>query len=581
MSFIFRTFAADFEMKKGLYIVGLVVLLASCANRGVGPQGGPVDSIPPLPVHANPEQGTLNFQGNRIEVVFNEYLQLDNIANNLLMSPPQQTPPDVRARGKRLVVVFQDTLRENTTYTLDFGDAVCDYHEKVPLHNFTYYFSTGPEIDTLETTGFVYDAQTLNPLKGILVGIHEDLSDSAFTTKPFLRIAKTDSVGFFRIGNMHEGTYRLYAVNDMSRDYRLTIGESLAFNDEPIHPGDTTTLFLFSEMRQKLYLQRTLREEQHRITVLFSSAPDSLIQLRPLTDSLNYHIQPSRNLDTVTVWLLDSMSIAQDSLFFEARYRRTDSVYNLEWYTDTLRAIWRAPKLNARAREAQERKNRNRRLELKTNARRDFELYDTLRLTCTTPLDIIQKDSIHLFHKKDEDWIPVPFTLLPYDTMPMQLLFMAEFQAGESYELRIDSAALYDVYGVTHIAGSYPLQVKNLSDYSTLRIKLEPYVPNARIQLLTNRDAVILEFPAAPEGTLFEYLKPDEYYIRMYIDADGDGHWTTGGWQDQHQPEPIYYFPEKIQTKSNWDFEEVWDYLANPQTEAKPKELIKASPAKK
>ena len=137
-------------------IVFAVLLLASCANRGIGPQGGPKDTIPPLPLHSDPEIGTLNFKGKRIEVSFNEYLQLSDVSSNLLMSPPQQTPPDVKVRGKKLIVQFQDSLRDSTTYTLDFGDAVCDYHEKVPLHHFLFYFSTGDEIDTLETTGMVY-----------------------------------------------------------------------------------------------------------------------------------------------------------------------------------------------------------------------------------------------------------------------------------------------------------------------------------------------------------------------------------------------------------------------------------------
>ena len=272
-------------MRRYLFIIPIIVLLTSCANRGVGPQGGPKDTIPPVPLQSVPEQGALNFQGKCIEVSFNEYLQLENIASNLLMSPPQQTPPDVKARGKKLIVTFQDTLRTNTTYTIDFGDAVCDYHEKVPLHGFSFYFSTGPEIDTLETCGYVYDAENLNPIQGILAGIHDNLADSAFSTLPFLRIAKTDSTGFFRIGNMHNGTYRVYGVDDASRDYRLTVSEALAFTEQPVEPGDTTTLFLFKEAQQRLYLQRTLRDVQHRITLLFSSSPDSVMSFRALRPS--------------------------------------------------------------------------------------------------------------------------------------------------------------------------------------------------------------------------------------------------------------------------------------------------------
>lgn len=587
-------------LRKTVYIIVATLLLASCANRGIGPQGGPKDSIPPVPLRYDPEPGTLEFKGKRIEVTFNEYLQLNDVSSNLLMSPPQQTPPDVKVWGKKLLVQFQDTLRDSTTYTLDFGDAVCDYHEKVPLHGFSFYFSTGSEIDTLETTGYVYDAATLNPVKGVLVGIHSSMEDSAFVSQPFLRIAKTDSAGFFRIANIHPGTYRLYAVEDMSKDYRLTIGEALAFQEEPItvngerlavNGEDSVSsdsiavngaqLLLFKEFKPKVYLQRTMRDEQHRIQISFSASPDSLIQLHPLTDSLSYHMQVSKNRDTITLWLLDSLSIKQDSLFFEARYRRSDSVFNLEWNTDTLRAIWRAPKMTSKMREAQERRNRNRRLDLKTNARKGFEIYDTLRLSCSTPLARIEKDSMHIVEKNENGEQSMPFELAPYDTLPMELLFLATYKPGANYELRIDSGALHDVYDVTHIAGSYPFEMKSESDYSTLRVKLNPFVPNARIQVLDKQDKVLRELPAVPEGALFEYLPPETYYMRLYIDENGDGKWTTGNWPEHRQPEPIYYFPESIQTKSNWDFEEEWDYQAVPQMQAKPKELFIQAASKK
>ena len=598
----------------------LTILIAGCANRGIGPQGGPKDTTPPKPRGSEPEMGALNFNGKRIEVTFDEYIQLDNVAQNLLMSPPQKTPPDVKARGKKLVVLLQDSLRDSTTYTIDFGNAVCDYREKVPLRNYSFYFSTGPTIDTLEYTGRVYDAATLNPMEGIFVGIHQSMEDSMFTTEPFLRVARTDSAGYFRIGNIHAGTYRLYAVDDISRDYRFSPGEAIAYADEPITPvlplvldtavvtdslltdtlaADTlamdtlavdtlrepetkgATLMLFREEQQRLYLQRTIRDKQHHIQLYFSSTPDSLPALKPLTDTLNYFISYSPKCDTMTLWLLDSLSIAQDSLFFEARYRRTDSLYRLEWYTDTIRAIWRAPKMSARAKAAEERKNRNRRLELNANARSGFDIYDTLRLQCTTPIAAYEKDSFHLFERVDSILKPMKFSILPHDTLPMEIRFLSDFKPEGKYELHIDSGAIHDIYDITHIKGSYSLQMKSLSDYSTLRVKLNPYLPKARIQVLNNKDQVVRELPASPEGALFEYLKPDAYYMRLYLDENGDGKWTTGAWAEKRQPEPIYYFPEKIQTKSNWDFEEEWDYQAVEQMKAKPKELIQAAPKKK
>ena len=565
------------------FILFAALVLASCANRGVGPQGGPKDSIPPVPVKSEPENGAVNFTGRRIEITFNEYLQLDNIGNNLLMSPPQQRPPDVRARGKRLIIQFADSLRDSTTYTLDFGDAVCDFTEKNPLHNYTFGFSTGPTIDTLETCGRVYWAENLNPVRDIIVGIHDNPDDSAFTTQPFLRIARSDSAGYFRICNMKDGRYRMYAVDDVMRDYRLTAGEALAFIENEVGPGDTTNLFLFKEQQQRLYLQRTLREQQHRIQILFSTSPDSLPQIRPLLDSteLHYHTQYSRLGDTVTLWLLDSSSIKQDSLFFEVQFRRTDSIYHLEWATDTVRAIWRAPRLTAKAQEALARKNRNRKVTLKSNASKTFEIYDTLRIISTTPLAVIQREAIHLVEKIDTVYKDVPFELASHDSIPMELLLPAKLEPAKKYELRLDSGALVDVYGITHDKVTFALTLKSVEDYSTINVKMTNCPSAARIQILNKNDKVIRELPAEPAGTLFKYLRPDGYYIRMYIDLDGDGKWTTGSWEERRQPEPVYYFPEKIQTKSNWDFEEEWDYTVLPQLEAKPKELLKVHSVKK
>ena len=561
----------------------------------------------------------------------------------MLMSPPQQNQPEVKARGKKLIVQLKDTLHDSTTYTIDFGASVCDYREKVPLRGFSFFFSTGPEIDTLMHFGRVYEAETLNPVQGILVGIHKNMDDTAFVRNPFLRIAKTDSAGGFRIGNIHPGKYRLYAVDDISRDYRLTIGEALAFMDQPIEvtaplepvasfAADTalldslateldeqngldidtalvnrlqlpepkeeelSCLFLFKEAQQKLYLQRVLRDEQHKITLLFSSSPDSLPTWRALrpseadsafSDSAwidpSPHIHPaySAHGDTVTLWLTDSVAIGQDSIFLETRYRRTDSLYRLEWFTDTLRAFWRAPKLNAKALEAKQRELRNRRLDLKTNARKGFEMYDTLWLSCTTPLAVVNDTAFHLYERVDTVLNPVPFELAPYDTLPMKFTIYADLQPNGEYELQLDSAALYDVYGFTHVAANYALKVKTPQDYSTLRVVLKPFEPKARIQLLNNKDVVVRELPAVEEGAFFEHLKPDTYYMRLYLDEDGDGRWTTGSWEHRRQPEPVYYFPDKIQTKSNWDFEQEWDYTAVEQVKSKPKELIKVTAKKK
>lgn len=633
-------------MKKILYkhrlawvVSSLCLLLTGCANRGIGPQGGPKDTIPPVVVKETPANGSNHFKDKKIEILFNEYLQLDNVQANLLVSPPQQVPPDVKAQGKKVVITMQEDLIDSTTYTLDFGNSICDYTEKNPIRGYQYAFTTGDRIDSLEVYGQVINAEDLNPISGVLVGLHANLSDSAFSTLPFTRIARTDSLGGFGVRNLRGGQYRLYALQDLSRDYRYQPGEGLAFTDSLVVPEyqveivrdtiwrdtllvdnqtlDTITmgivdsvriventyvgpsdllLWFFRENKVRHYFQRAYREEQHTIRLVFGAPQDSLPVVRALPPSamdslasdsawinpMQYALlQANPTRDTLVYWLTDSLAIGQDSIFLEMTYLKFDSAYNLVPQTDTISAIYRAPRLTAKAKEAIDKKNRERMLELRSNAKSGFEVYDTLRILSPMPIDSIWADSIGLYEKVDTVYKSVPFTLQPTDSVPLGYLVVARLEQGKSYELRLDSGAVRDVYGVANKAKKFTLQLKTAEDYSTLLIKIPTYDPAIRLQLLDEKDKPVRELPASPEGTKFEYLTPKAYYLRLYFDLDGNGKWTTGDWATKRQPEPVFYFPAKLTLRANWDFEEIFDYLARPQLDSKPRELIKDAAATK
>ena len=633
-------------MKKILYkhrlawvVSSLCLLLTGCANRGIGPQGGPKDTIPPVVVKETPANGSNHFKDKKIEILFNEYLQLDNVQANLLVSPPQQVPPDVKAQGKKVVITMQEDLIDSTTYTLDFGNSICDYTEKNPIRGYQYAFTTGDRIDSLEVYGVVVNAEDLNPVSGVLVGLHANLSDSAFSTLPFTRIARTDSLGGFGVRNLRGGQYRLYALQDLSRDYRYQPGEGLAFVDSLVVPEyqveivrdtiwrdtllvdnqtlDTITmgivdsvriventyvgpsdllLWFFRENKVRHYFQRAYREEQHTIRLVFGAPQDSLPVVRALPpsamdslasdsawiDPMQYALlQANPTRDTLVYWLTDSLAIGQDSIFLEMTYLKSDSAYNLVPQTDTISAIYRAPRLTAKAKEAIYKKNRERMLELRSNAKSGFEVYDTLHILSPMPIDSIWADSIGLYEKVDTVYKSVPFTLQPTDSVPLGYLVVARLEQGKSYELRLDSGAVRDVYGVANKAKKFTLQLKTAEDYSTLLIKIPTYDPAIRLQLLDEKDKPVRELPASPEGTKFEYLTPKAYYLRLYFDLDGNGKWTTGDWATKRQPEPVFYFPAKLTLRANWDFEEIFDYLARPQLDSKPRELIKDAAATK
>ena len=625
-------FKGDLE---GLSLLLLLLFFASCANRGIGPQGGPKDTIPPRMVKEQPLNQSVNFHGKKIEITFNEYLQLDNIQQNLLVSPPQQVSPIVKAVGKKVTVEMQEDLIDSTTYTLDFGNAICDYTEKNPMRGYVFAFSTGDRIDSMEVYGRVANAEDLNPVSGLMVGLQANLHDSAFSTLPFTRVARSDSLGEFGIQNLRNGVYRLYALQDQSRDFLYQPGEGLAFSDSLVIPeyeteivfdtiwkniADTIDslssvrqidtiltiqnayvgpadlmLWFFKEDKQRHYFQRAYRDEPHIIKLQFSAPQDSLPLLRALppsamdstradslwTDPWAYTLlQANPTRDTLVYWLTDSIAIRQDSIFLEMTYLKSDSLYNLVPATDTVLAIYRAPRMTQKAKEAQEKKARERKLDLKSNAKDKFEVYDTLCIVAAFPIDSIYTDSIRLYEKQDTLLIDKPFSLRQKDVMSFQII--APLQQGKQYELHLDSAAVRDIYGVASDKKKFTLRLKTAEDYSTLLILLPNYDPRIRLQLLSEKDQPVRELPAREEGTKFEYLTPKTYYLRLYFDLNGDGRWTTGDWITKRQPEPVYYFPAKLTLRANWDFEERFDYLARPQLEAKPRELRKdASAAKK
>ena len=624
----------DIRLKHYSLLVCLL-LIAGCANRGIGPQGGPKDEKPPQVVKESPENGTLNYNGKRVDIVFNEYIQLDDVSKNVLISPPQQHPPEVKAVGKKIMLVFEEPLQDSTTYTIDFGNAIGDFHEKNVLKGYTLSFSTCDVIDSLEVNGYIVNAEDLNPVSGVIIGIHANLDDTAFSKTPFTRVGKTDQNGHFYVKNIREADYRIYGLGDVSRDFIYQPGEGLAFTEDIIHPychteleGDTVwrdtidivandslgfdtiatrvvdtiryatytyyepndvILWYFNEDKTRHYFQRCFREKAHFFRLQFAAPQDSLPAIRALrpsevdstksdsawVDWMDYALlQHSSGNDTIIYWLTDSLVIKQDTLYMEMTYMKSDSLYNLVAQTDTVLAVYRAPRVSEKAKALMEKNKKPPVLAIQSNASAGFDVYKDLILSMPTPVKEWVSDSLHLFHKIDTVYKPLRFSLEPVDSAYLQFRVVFPWKPEQQYELRIDSAAFYDVYGVTNKAGKHQLQLKSLDEYSTLTVKLSTYDDRARLQLLDKSEKIIKELPASRAGTKFEYISPNTYYLRLYIDENEDGKWTTGDWATHRQPEPVYYFPSKLQLRANWEFEEDFDFLAVPQIDSKPQELL-------
>ena len=579
------------------------VLLVACANKASGPQGGPKDETPPVVLKETPLNGTLNYKSKEIIVEFDEIIQLENIQDNVLISPPQQKQPEITSYNKKLSVVFLEDLQDSTTYTIQFGNAIVDNNEKNPLKDYTFSFATGNRIDTLEISGTMVNAADLNPVSGILVGIHAELDDSLFTTKPFMRIGKTDENGKFTIKNIREGKYRIFGLNDVSRDYMFQAGEGLAMTDSiliptvrleeqcdtiwrdsvtidsihtyigPTYYPNNVVLRYFKESKIRQYFVKGERKEPHVFRLYFGAPADSLPIIKPLGDTdwtKKLFVQPNATLDTLTYWITDTLISKTDTLQFEMTYLKTDSLYELHPQTDTVSVIYRKPRIGSKVKKEEPAIVF---MSFKTNIANAFELYNPITLTMGTPLQSYDTAKIRLQEIIDTIRTTLPLKFEALDSIGMSFSIPYTWEPEHQYELQVDSMAFVDIYGNHNDTYTGKFKIRSLEEYSKLIVKLENYNPKAIIQMLDTKDAVVRTLPASPEGAVFEYLKPTDYYLRLFIDENGDGKWTTGDFTKKLQPEEVYYYPSKLTLRANWDFEENWNYLALPLLEQKPADI--------
>ena len=349
----------------------LFSLFTSCARMG-RPDGGWYDDDPPVVIGSSPADRATNVKARKISIYFNEFVKIEDATSKVIVSPPQLEMPEIKGAGKKIVVELKDSLMENTTYTIDFSDAISDNTEGNPLGNYTFTFSTGEQIDTFEVAGYVLDASNLEPIKGILVGLYSDLADSAFTTKPMLRVSRTDSRGHFEVKGVAPGTYRAYALQDMDGDFRLTSkAEMLAFSHDTFVPSskpdtrvdtvwrdslhidallqvpythflpDDITLLAFTQPQTDRMLLKTERLEPNKVSVYFTYG-DSLL---PQIEGLNFKsdsafiVESNEKRDTVHFWLRDTTLVNQDTLEMVLSYRMTDSIGSLVLHSDTTEIV--------------------------------------------------------------------------------------------------------------------------------------------------------------------------------------------------------------------------------------------------
>lgn len=613
-----------------LVFFSLPLSIIGCAKMGQ-PDGGWYDETPPRVTGASPADGAVNVNARKINIYFDEFIKIEDTQNKVVFSPPQLETPEIKTTGRGIRVELKDSLKSNTTYTIDFSDAISDNNEGNPLGNYTYSFSTGPQIDTLEVAGYVLEAENLEPIKGILVGLYRDLSDTAFRKKPMLRVSRTDSRGHFVIKGVAPGTYRIYALQDADGDYRFNQkSEKVAFSDERIVPSfrpdvrqDTIwqdslhikniikvpyTHFLpdhlvfraFTELLTDRYFLKCERNEADHFTLFFSYGSPTLPVIRGLNfdDQNAFIVEPSAAQDTITYWLRDSSLCNQDTLRLQLQYAMTDSMGGGMDKTDTLEIVCKdtyAKRIKRHQRELEKWQKAQKRAKerglpydsvmppsaLKVEVKIPSQMAPDENITFEFPKPLSKLDTaaVHLYSRHDSLWYRAPFVFKKLHDRNFELI--GEWRPGIEYSLEIDSAAFRDIYGTVSDKYKQGFKIRSDDEFSSLFVTLTGMVDSAVVvQLLDKSDRVLKQVATNKGMAEFYYLDPGTYYLRMFLDRNRNGKWDTGDYDAHRQPEPVYYDPYAIECRAKWDVTENWNPVGRPLEQQKPETITKQKPDK-
>lgn len=612
-----------------LALIGLTSLIAACANQGAGPDGGPYDETPPHIVGMTAPERLQNGKRTKFSLVFNELIKVDNPTEKIIVSPPQIETPEIKVSGRRITVELLDSMRPNTTYTVDFSDAITDNNEGNPLGQYTYIFSTGQTTDTMQMSGYVINAEDLEPVKGILAGLYQQHHDSVFAQRAFDRVARTDASGFFSIkGVAPDRDYRLYALQDADGDFHFTQpSEMLGFLHNDLRAG------AFRDTRYDTLWVDSVRYDSIRIIPYTHFTPDDLVvrafkidvntrhylkaqrdvpesfttfftgpsRKRPTIQGLNFDaskafvVNASAGNDTLTYWLADTTLLRQDTLRFAYTYDNwDDSLAQMLPKTDTLELVPKTTFAKRAANEAKELEKWNKQRE-KREKRGDFSKSQppmvalqlradvssslvpnrNILIQFDQPLQRFDTKKLHLRLKKDSTYHDAPYAL---DTVPNNILayrLRAEWRPGQEYQLVIDSAAMTSLYGRVNLATDNKFSIAKLEDFGTVFLSLSNAHESTVVQLLGSDGKPVAQAPTKNGRAEFYYVQPGKYYLRCFFDRNGDGKWTTGSWSPRRDPEEVYYFPKEIEVRANWDLNESWDVTALRLDKQKPDALVK------
>lgn len=523
-----------------LFFVLMGLALWQCARRGT-PTGGPKDVAPPKLVRMEPENFTINFKAEKFRLYFDELIKLEDVQNQLVVSPPLKNAPEITPQGgprKYIEVIIKDTLRENTTYTFNFGQSIVDNNEGNPNSFLTYVFSTGTYIDSLTLSGAVKDAFNKKADQFISVMLYE--MDSTYTDSTIYRnppnyIASTgDSLPLFQLNNLRAGKYALVALKDVNKNHLFNQKQDkIGFLEDTITiPTDSTYL-----------LNLFLEEPDYSVSVPSYVAKNRIIfgyqgdgediQIKTLTqlpDSVQTKILKDREKDTLNYWITPTDI---DSIIFTIANTKLELI-------DTFTVKTRKLALDS--------------LTLSSGVRGKFNFEDTFSLLANTPIVAVDTSKIGLV-VSDSLLAPYSYVL---DTVENKIDFDFDIEPNQRYRFSLLPGAVSDFFGIQNDSLDYVISTSGYADYGNLRMTLGGAVKYPLILQLTNEKGELQREIIAPESKIFEFsnLEPGNYVVRVIFDDNGNGKWDTGSYLKKLQPERISYYPDVIEVRANWELEQ-------------------------
>ena len=607
-----------------LILVAISLIAVACANMA-SPTGGAYDLEGPKVVSSNPGFNATQVKKGKIVIEFDENVTIERPSENVIITPPQKAFPVINTVNRKVNVELRDTLLPNTTYTIDFTNSIVDNNEKNPIENFSFSFSTGDVVDSMAVSGKVLTADNLEPVKGIYVGLHSNLNDTAFTKTKFERISRTNESGDFTIRGVAPGKYKLYALDDSNRDYIYdNPSEAIAFMETIIEPAserasrfDTTyvdkekkvidtvvavqyTRFLpdnivlrtFKSGFQRQFLQKHERT-QNKLS-LFFGAPTEMPQVEPLNFDGNkdwFIMERTPKNDTITYWIKDKEVMAIDTLSIRLTYLKTDTLNQSLPVTDTLTFMdrTRKPVKDDKKKEKKKKEGESDEpeitfLNIVNNLSSTWDTYKSISLLFEEPITDTLSNKIKLQQLRDTVYHDIPFQLEADSVNPRKYTIRNKWGYNNEYRIQIDSASIYSIYGLWNNKIDQKFKVKAEDQYGQLAIRVAGIdsIPSF-MELLDKSDKPIRKTRVIDNIAVFRDLDPGSYYVRIVLDSNNNGIWDTGDFQKGLQPEMVCYSPKEYKIRA---FSEVYDdeaWVIDPATlgKQKPLEITKQKPQEK